>query len=117
VDAEEMKRRTNAFAAGIVRLTRTVPKTTESRVIMHQLLRSGTSVGANYRAACLARSRADFTSKLGIVIEEADESHYWMGLMVETGMCRHDAVTSLMREAAELTSIFIASVKTARPVK
>ena len=115
MDAEEMKRRTKVFAVNVVRFCRTLQRSEEASVVKRQLLRSCTSVGANYRAACLARSRADFVSKLGVVIEEADESRYWMELLVGSGLCQKDCIAELMREASELTSILIASVKTARP--
>jgi four helix bundle protein len=112
--ADEMKKRTKVFALSVMKLARGVPRTMDASVIARQLVRSGTSVGANYRAACLARSRADFVSKLGIVAEEADESKYWMELLTESGLCKEDAVSGLMREASEITSIVIASIKTAR---
>lgn len=112
-----MKMRTKAFAVSVVKFTRCVPRSEEASVIKRQLIRSATAVGANYRAACLARSRADFISKLGIVIEEADESRHWMELLAETDICSKDSAAAIAREAAELTSILIASVKTARPAK
>ena len=95
-------------------MVRGLPRTADAGVIARQLVRCGTSVGANYRSACLARSKADFVSKVGIVVEETDESLYWMELLVEGGLCRQEAAAELMREARELTSIFVASIKTAR---
>lgn len=83
-------------------------------MIVRQLVRCATSVGANYRSACLARSRADFVAKLCIVAEEADESLYWMELLVESGLCAQDKWSALMQEARELTSVMLASIKTAR---
>jgi len=109
-----MKRRTKAFGLGIMSLKRSLPRSMEASVIAHQMIRSGTSVGANYRAACLAKSRADFISKMGIVLEEVDETHYWMEVLVEGGLCPPQTVAELMREAAELTSVVAASIITAR---
>ncbi len=83
--ADEMKKRTKAFALRVVRLVEVLPATRTADVIGKQLLRCGTSVGANYRAACRARSQADFISKMGIVEEEADETIYWIELLVESG--------------------------------
>ena len=85
-NAEELKKRTRNFAVRIVRLFRALPNCSEARVVGQQLLRSGTSVAANYRAACKARSPADFISKLGIVEEEADETVFWLEFLVETGL-------------------------------
>lgn len=83
-------------------------------MIGNQLLRSATSVGAHYRAACRGRSKAEFVAKVGIVIEEADEALYWMELIVEAGLLPEDRLDDLMREADELIAIMTASVKTAR---
>ena len=116
-NAESMKQRTKAFALQVIRFTNGLPRSPEASVIGKQLLRSATSVGANYRAACLARSRADFVAKLGVVAEEADESKYWMELLSDSGVSRGDGLADLMREAAEITSIVIASIKTARDAK
>jgi four helix bundle protein len=81
---------------------------------LDSLLRAGTSVGANYRAACRSKSAADFISKMGTVEEEADESGYWMELLAEAGKIRSEMISSLMREADELTAIAVASINTAR---
>jgi four helix bundle protein len=86
VRAEELKARTKRFAIRIVRLSQSLPKTNEARVIGNQVLRSGTSIAANYRATCRARSRAEFLAKLGIVVEEADETVFWLELLEETGI-------------------------------
>lgn len=110
----EMLTRTKAFALRVMDLTRGLPRGRESDVIARQLVRSGTSVGANYRAACVARSKADFVSKLGIVLEEADESRYWMELLVESGICRDGGIEEAIQEAGELAAIIQASIKTAR---
>src|SRR5579863_3098135 len=83
--AAELKARTKAFAIRIVRLYRLLPRSTDAQVLGKQLLRCGTSVGANYRAACRSRSKAEFISKMSVVLEEADESAFWLELLVETG--------------------------------
>jgi four helix bundle protein len=114
MDADELKRRTKAFALRIVRLVESLPNTSSARVIGNQLLRSGTSVGANYRTACRARSHADFVSKIGVVEEEADESAYWLELLVEAGILSADKVKDLVNEANELTAIFTSSGHTAK---
>jgi len=114
MDAEELKKRTKQFGLRIIRLVEALPKSRTASVIDNQLLRSGTSVGSNYRAACRRRSRPDFTSKVGIAIEEADESLYWMELLIETGIVPEERLSDLMQEADELIAIFTSSVKTAR---
>jgi len=87
---EQMRARTKQFAIRVVRLFRALPKTREAMVMGNQLLRSGTSVAANYRAACRARSKAEFISKMGTVVEEADETVFWLELLIETGTVRRD---------------------------
>ncbi len=109
----ELQSRTRKFAVQVIRFLRTLARNNETRVIGTQLLRCSTSVGANYRATCMARSRADFISKLGIVCEEADESGYWLELLVEAGHVKAERVQGLIKEANELTAIFVASRKTA----
>lgn len=111
---EELKKRTREFALRIIKLVATLPKTKTAQVTGGQLLRCGTSVGANYRAACRARSQADFVSKIGVVEEESDESLYWLELIVESGLMKREQVQDLMKEADELTAIFAASMKSAR---
>src|SRR5579863_10115203 len=103
----DLKWRTKQFAIRIVRLCRTLPSTEEGRILGRQLLRAGTSVGANYRSACRARSKAEFVAKLGIVLEESDEAVFWLELLVEAGVGRRENVEPLVREADELTSIFV----------
>ena len=103
-----------AVCAAVIRVYRGLPSSDEARVIGRQLLRSATSVGANYRAACRARSRAEFIAKLGIVLEEADEAVYWLELLLETGILDHKRLDPLLREANELTSIFVSSLRTAK---
>ena len=114
MDAEEFKRRTKAFALRIVHLVDSLPKSRTADVFARQLLRSGTSVGANYRAACRARSQADFVAKMGIVEEECDEVIYWMELLVETEIVHAQRLASLLSEAHEILSMVVASIKTAR---
>src|SRR5207244_10490699 len=96
---EELKRRTKEFAIRIVKLFRSLPKTEEARVIGRQLLRSGTSVAANYRAVCRARSKAEFISKIGVVVEEADETVFWLELLGETGIVEPTKLVNLLLEA------------------
>lgn len=110
----DLKARTKQFAVRIIRLYRALPRNEESRVIGRQLLRSGTSIGANYRAACRARSKAEFVAKLGVVLEEADETVFWLELLPEAGMTRKELISALMQEANELVSIFVASLRTAK---
>ena len=114
MDAEELKRRTKTFAIRIIRLVEALPNTSTARVIGNQLLRAGTSVGANYRAACRARSQAEFISKIGVVEEEADESAYWLELLIEAAVLSPTKVQALLDEANELTAIFAASGRTAK---
>jgi four helix bundle protein len=114
MNADEMKKRTKEFAKRVIGLCRQLPNTEESRLIRNQLFRAGTSVGSNYRAACRGRSKADFISKLGIVLEETDESAYWMEIIVETNILKAALLASLMDEASQLTSIFVASLNTAK---
>ncbi|MCF7764184.1 MAG: four helix bundle protein [Verrucomicrobia bacterium] len=105
----ELKQRTKGFALRVIRLVDALPKSIEGRALGAQLIRSGTSVGANYRAACRGRSKAEFIAKLGIVVEEADESSYWMELIIEAGLLPKDRVEPLRQEACELTAIMVAS--------
>ena len=111
---EELKRRTKAFAIRIVKLFRSLPKTEEARLIGRQVLRSGTSVAANYRAVCRARSKAEFISKVGIVVEEADETVFWLEMLVETSIVPAKKMDELLKEANELLAIFAASQRTAK---
>jgi four helix bundle protein len=112
--AVELKNRTKRFALRIIRVVRSLPPGTEGRVIGHQLLRSGLSVASNYRAVCRARSRAEFLSKLAIVIEEADESAFWLELLVDAGLISESKLKDLRSEANELVAIFNASRSTAK---
>ncbi|OGQ11789.1 MAG: four helix bundle protein [Deltaproteobacteria bacterium RBG_19FT_COMBO_46_12] len=114
MNQEEMKQRTKVFALGIIQLVESLPKERTAEALGRQLLRSGTSVGSNYRSACRAKSIADFISKMGIVEEEADESLYWMELLIEAGIEVNIKMEALMKEAGELLSITVASIKTAK---
>ncbi|HEV2423725.1 MAG TPA: four helix bundle protein [Terriglobia bacterium] len=111
---EQMKARTREFAIRVVRLFRALPKTEEARIIGRQVLRSGTPVAANYRAVGRARSRAEFVSKMGTVVEEADETVFWLDLLVATGTVPEHKLRDLLAEANELLAIFAASQRTAR---
>ena len=111
---ENLKQRTKRFALDVIKLTGELPHDLASDVLGRQLLRSGTSVGANYRAACRAKSTADFISKMGTVEEEADESGYWLELLQEAGKLKPATAAPLLREWGELTAITVASINTAR---
>jgi four helix bundle protein len=112
--AEELKSRTKKFAIRIVKLFRSLPRTEEARVIGKQVLRSGTSVAANYRAVCRARSMAEFIAKIGVVVEEADETVFWLELLVETEIIQEEKMKNLLLEANELLAVFAASQYTAK---
>jgi four helix bundle protein len=114
MNSDAMKERTKAFALRIIRLVDALPKTRKADVMGKQLLRCGTSVGANYRAACRARSPADFVAKMGIVEEEADETIYWIELLVESDLVRARRVADLLDEANQLVALVVASIRTAR---
>jgi four helix bundle protein len=113
-DLEALQSRTKRFALRILRLFRSLPRTEEARILGKQLLRSGTSIGANYRAACRARSKAEFVAKLGIVLEEADETVFWLELMRDAPLFPEEKLNDLVKEANELASIFVTSVRTAK---
>lgn len=114
MDKDELKGRTKKFALRVMRLVDALPKTASGRAIGTQLVRSGTSVGANYRACCRSRSRAEFVAKIGIAEEEADESAFWMELIIEGNLLLPAKVALLLKEANELVAIMAASRKTAR---
>lgn len=114
MNADDLKQRTKSFALRVIRLVESLPDNRVCNVIGHQLLRSGTSVGANYRAACRARSQADFIAKMGIVLEESDESAFWMELLVESGMTTEKKVAALLDEASQIVAISVSSINTAR---
>ena len=112
--AEQIKRRAKQFALRIIRLFRALPRAAEAQVIGRQLLRSGTAVAANYRAVCRARSKAEFVAKIGVVVEEIDETVFWLEMLVEAGIVRANRMEPLLKEANELLAIFAASQRTAR---
>ncbi len=115
--SEELKLRTRKFALRVIKLVESLPNTRTADVIGKQLLRSGTSVGANYRAACRAKSNADFISKMGTVEEETDESLYWMELLIDGNLVTAKRLSALMTEGNELLAITVASIKTAKKRK
>ena len=106
---QELKQRTKHFALRAETSVEALPNTVAGRAIGQQLVRAGTSVGANYRAACRGRSRAEFIAKLGIVEEEADERAFWLEIIMENGLLNKEIVKSLHQEAEELTAIMAAS--------
>ena len=110
---DELKRRTKAFAIEAILLCRTLPRSLETYRLSGQLIDSATSVAANYRATCRSRSHKEFIAKLGVVIEEADESELWLDILITLGHCAK-AAEPLRKEADELTAIFVASTKTAQ---
>lgn len=110
----ELRQRTKDFAIRVIRLCRALPAGREGRMIGDQLFRSATAVAANYRAACRGRSRAEFAAKLGTVLEEADETQWWIELLGDIGLFPRARLASLLEEADELVAIFTSSVSTAR---
>jgi four helix bundle protein len=114
MDAEDLKLRTKQFALRVLKLVAALPNTTQGRAVGGQLVRAGTSVASNYRAACRGRSRAEFVAKLGIVVEEADESAFWLELIIEGSLLRAKLVQPLLDEANELTRIMVSSRVTAQ---
>ena len=106
---QELKNRTFEFAVRVISAVEALPKTETARILGRQLLRAGTSVGANYRAACRGRSKAEFVAKMGIAEEEADESAYWMEVIIEGELLKRKQVEPLLTEAEELTKIFAQS--------
>ncbi len=111
---DELKYRTKQFALRIVKLCRSLPENREGDVFGRQLLRAGTSVGANYRAAGRSRSKADFVSKITVVLEEADEVVFWLELLQESGLIPAQRLSALLDEANQLVAIFSASRRTAK---
>ena len=114
MNKEELKQRTKAFALRIMKLVRTLPKDVPGKVIAHQLMRSASSVGANYRSACRGRSKAEFLAKLGVVLEEADESGHWLELIIDDGMLPRARVIALHKEADELCAIIYSAIQSGR---
>ncbi len=111
---EEMRTRTKQFALRIIRLYQALPQKAEAQVLGKQLLRSGTSVAASYRAACRARSRPEFIAKIGVALEEADESVFWLELVGESEILPMDKLESILDEANQLTAILSATRSTSR---
>ena len=114
MNRKEMKQRTKAFANRIVKVCSALPGTWIAQTLGKQLLRCGTSVGANYRAVCRAKSNADFINKLRIVEEECDEALFWMELLIENNFIKASLLEGLMDEANQITAIVVASAKAAR---
>jgi four helix bundle protein len=114
MNEDALNQRTKQFALRTIKLAGSLPNSAVARTIANQLLRSATSVGANYRSACRGRSKLDFIAKAGIALEEADESLYWMELLAESKIVPAEKLQDLMKEANELIAIFTASIKTAR---
>ena len=114
LDEKDLKERTKQFALRVMRLVDELPNSVSGRAIAGQLVRAGTSVGANYRSACRGRSKAEFSAKLGTVVEEADECCFWFELIMDGDMLPRNTVEPLYREANELTAIFVSSIRTAK---
>jgi four helix bundle protein len=113
----DLQQRTRVYALGVIKLVESLPRTRTADVIGRQLLRSATLVGANYRAACRARSAADFIAKMGIVEEEADECLYWLDLLAESRSADHNTLAPLIAEGNQIVAIVVASIRTARGTK
>lgn len=114
MDEQKFKERTKKSALRVLQLVEELPRSPAADVISRQLLRSATSIGANYRAACRGKSKADVISKLSIVEEEADESVYWLELLIESNIVSEARVTELLKEANEIVAMTVASIKTLR---
>jgi four helix bundle protein len=114
MNPDELKNRTKKFALNIIKLANDLPKNSVGRIIETQLIKAGTSVGANYRAACRAKSNADFIYKINIVEEEADETQFWLELIIEAGLLKETNVNPILNEAKELTAIFTSAGRTAK---
>lgn|ERR1700682_1961421 len=110
----ELRARTKAFALRVIRMSQALPRTREANVIGQQILRSATSVAANYRAAGRSRSKAEFVSKIGVVIEEADETVFWLEILADSGIVKPAKLASILDEANQLLAIFAASRRTAK---
>lgn len=114
MDENAFKQRTKRLALRVIRMTETLPRNRTTDVIVRQILRSATSVAANYRAACRAKSDKDLIAKLAIVEEEADETHFWLELLVESGHIEARRLTDLMDETNQIIAMTVASIKTLR---
>ena len=117
MESEKLKNRTKEFAHRCIKLTTALPDTQLGHHIRGQLIRCSTSVASNYRAACIAQSKASFISKLSIVLEETDESYFWLEFIIDENLLKKELVEPLLKEAEELTAIFVSSRKTARREK
>ncbi|MFA5134149.1 MAG: four helix bundle protein [Patescibacteria group bacterium] len=113
MNKNDLKERTKLYALRIIKLVHALPKRIDGRAIGNQLIRSGTSVAANYRAVCRARSRAEFIARLGVVIEEADESAFWLELIIESKILNKNLVEPLLKETNELVAIMVSSSNSA----
>ncbi len=114
--ADELKLRTKKFALRVIKVFQALPRSDDARTLGKQLLRAGTSVAANYRAVCRSRSKAEFVAKLGVVVEEADETVFWLELLVESGLISPERLGNLQREANELLAIFVSSQLTSKGI-
>jgi|SRR4051794_14282748 four helix bundle protein len=114
MDSRELKDRTKRFAVRIVKLFQSLPSRPDAQILGKQVLRSGTSVAANYRAACRGRSRAEFVARIGVVVEEADETLFWLDLIGEAGIVPEQRLVEIKKEADELTALFTATKRTIR---
>lgn len=110
--SDALKSRTKQFSLRVIRLFKGLPRSEEAKIIGRQVLRSGTSIGANYRAACRVRTSKEFASKIRIVVEEADETAYWLELLIEGGIVAKNRLDALLAEINELVAIFAASLHT-----
>ncbi len=110
---EQLKKRTKEFAHNCIKITELLPNTYVSNHIKNQLIRSSTSVAANYRATCIAQAKASFIAKISIVIEEVDESNFWLEFCMDENLIQKPKIENLLKESSELTAIFMASRKTA----
>ncbi len=114
INQDALKAKTKLYALRVIKLVESLPRNRTAEVIGRQLLRSATSVGANYRAACRAKSSADFVAKMSIVEEEADECLYWMELLIESGLVSQKRLVDLIEESDAIVAIVVSSIKTAR---
>jgi four helix bundle protein len=114
MNRQDFKKRTQRYALRVIRLVESLPEDRTSRILGDQLLRAGTSVGANYRSSIRAKSRADFISKMGTVEEECDESLFWMEVLIEAGKIPAARLAGLLQEGSEIIAIVVASIRTAR---
>jgi len=111
---DALRTRTKAFALRIIRMSQALPRSREANVIVQQVLRSATGMAANYRAAGRSRSKAEFIAKIGVVVEEADETVFWLEMLADSGIVQPAQLQGLLDEATQLVAIFTASRKTAR---